>query len=176
MSRNARRKTQNRSPWAGRVFSLFIKDTSAGWMYSVLNLHLPVEGMLYLLTVPPCSPPAQHGQSGRGWTWTQLIWDDSRLSWSDLKRAEQSKKSKTEALIGEQTIAGQSRGKVMGAERRDSAQSSLSVCTAELLLLAHLLHHLDPPPHTHHPPSPALSPSCPPFSLSFYLPVVPFNN
>lgn len=45
----------------------------------------------------------------------------------------------------------------MGAEQRNPAQSSLSVCTAELLLLAHLLHHLDrPPPHTHHPPSTTL--------------------
>lgn len=59
----------------------------------------------------------------------------------------------------------------MGAEQRDPARSSLSVCTAELLLLTHLLHHLDPPaptaPLTAHPPSSL---------LSFYLPVVPFNN
>lgn len=41
----------------------------------------------------------------------------------------------------------------MGAEHRDPAQGSLSVCTAELLLLAHLLHHLDHPLHpTPHPP------------------------
>lgn len=64
----------------------------------------------------------------------------------------------------------------MGAERRDPAQSCLCVCTAELLLLAHLLHHLDhppsqpPPPHYHAPHYP------PSLLLSFYLPVVPFNK
>lgn len=85
-----------------------------------------------------------------------------RLSRSDLRRAEQSKKSKGEAVRGEEKITGQSRGKVMGAEHRDPAQSSLSVCTAELLLLAHLLHHLDHPPHTHHHPFyHALPPSLP---------------
>lgn len=56
----------------------------------------------------------------------------------------------------------------MGAEQGDPAQSSLSVCTAELLLLAHLLHHLDipPPPITHHPPSATLPP-LPPFPYLF---------
>lgn len=68
------------------------------------------------------------------------------------KEQNRAKRAKTEAIIGEQRIAGQSRGKVMGAERRDPAQSSLSVCTAELLLLAHLLHHLEPPP-SHPPPT-----------------------
>lgn len=87
-----------------------------------------------------------------------------RLSRSDLRRAEQRKKSKREAVRGEESITGQSRGKVMG----DPAQSSLSVCTAELLLLAHLLHHLDHPPHTHHHPLyHAPPPSIPPFSCLF---------
>lgn len=52
------------------------------------------------------------------------------------------------------------------------AQSSLSGCTAELLLLPHLLHHLDRSPlHT----LPTLG-RVPLLRSSFYLPVVPFNN
>lgn len=54
----------------------------------------------------------------------------------------------------------------MGAEQRDPAQSSLSVCTAELLLLAHLLHHLDPPPPPP-PPPPTLNHSSARFSYLF---------
>lgn len=42
----------------------------------------------------------------------------------------------------------------VGAVQRDPALSSLSVCTAELLLLAHLLHHLEQAA-----PSPSLLPS-----------------
>lgn len=54
----------------------------------------------------------------------------------------------------------------MGAEQRDPAQGSLSVCTAELLLLAHLLHHLDHPLH-HHPPSLYHAPPYSPCSCLF---------
>lgn len=52
----------------------------------------------------------------------------------------------------------------MGAEHRDPAQSSSSVCTAELLLLAHLLHHLERPPHSH-----PLHRTPPPSCLFIYL-------
>lgn len=70
----------------------------------------------------------------------------------------------------------------VGAVQRDPALSSLSVCTAELLLLAHLLHHLEqaapsPPPSS--PPQHSLPPSSlpPPLLLvSFYLPVVNFHK
>lgn len=61
---------------------------------------------------------------------------------ADLRRAEQSE--------GREKRSGEGRGEdnraEQGAEQRDPARSSLSVCTAELLLLAHLLHHLDHPP------------------------------
>lgn len=100
------------------------------------------------------------------WTGTQIIW--AEVTSEEENRA---KKSKREAFRGEKRIWGQSRGKVMGAERWDPAQRSLCVCAAELLLLPHLLHHLDRTP-THHP----LLTHSPSLLLSFYLPVVPFNN
>lgn len=114
------------SSWSCDVFSLFLKDTSAGWIFAgngVLNLRLPVKGRFCLLTVPPCSPPTQHGQSGRGWTGTQSGWVWTKLSWSDLKRAEQSKKSKTEAIRGEERIAGQSGETQLGAPCLSAQQS-----------------------------------------------------
>lgn len=117
--------------------------------------------MALLLTVPPCSPPTQHDQlSGRERTdHKSFELNKAELKWPQKSRTEQ--KEQNRSRRGEERIAGQSGGKVMGAEQRDPAQSSLSVCTAELLLLPHLLHHLDPPltpttsPQPSSPPSPS---------------------
>lgn len=86
---------------------------------------------------------------------------------ADLRRAEQSEEREKRSGEGR----GEDNRAEQGAEQRDPARSSLSVCTAELLLLAHLLHHLDHPPPPSPPPHPLLTtlslPSLPLAAFSF---------
>lgn len=135
----------------GRVCRENVRWSAGSWTCTV---------QLSPLAVPPRYPPTQHGKEGGHET--QIIFVG--VTSDEHERA-------TKRPLEEERGREQREGDGSRAQRLST--ELLSVCTAELLLLAHLLHHLDHPSRPHRRPVSTQSPS---HLLSFYLPVVPFNN
>lgn len=148
---------------------LILKDVSARrdlYWYGVLNLHLPADGWFHLLTVPPSSLLTQHGQSGSG-EWEHKSFE---LKWPQKIRTEQKEQRRSLKRKRENSRAEQREGDGSRAQRPGS---ELLVClhSRAAAVSTSVAPSGTPPPPTHTP----LSPHSPTL-LSFYLPVVPFNN
>lgn len=134
----------------------------------VLNLHHPVEGCLSSFCAPS-SPPWRHREESNS---SELY--KTWLKWPQKCRREQKEPNRSLKRRIERRGAEQREG---DGSRAGRPSSELPVCLHSRAAAAStsVAPSGYPPPHN---PPPALShsPSPPSLPLSFYLPVVPFNN
>lgn len=135
----------------------------------VLNLHHPVEGCLSSFCAPS-SPPWRHREESNS---SELY--KTWLKWPQKCRTEQKEPNRSLKRRIERRGAEQREG---DGSRAGRPSSELPVCLHSRAAAASTSvapSGYPPPPHNP-PPTLSHSPSPPSLPLSFYLPVVPFNN